>query len=156
GEHLAILGLDQPMAEVFVNLATGATLPDHGEVRMFGRPTSAVVDGTEWLAVVGPFGIVGDRAVLLEGLSVIQNLGVPSTLDIEPPPTDVTRRAADLASEVGIAELSWGTPVAHLDAGSRVRVRLGRALALDPAILLLDHATAAVDRGDVAALGQRV
>jgi ABC-type transporter Mla maintaining outer membrane lipid asymmetry ATPase subunit MlaF len=156
GEQLAILGLDQPMAEVFVNLATGATLPDDGEVRMFGRPTSAIVDSAEWLAVVDRFGIVSDRAVLLDGLSVIQNLAVPFTLDIEPPPSDVARRAADLAGEVGVPELMWATSVGHLDATSRVRVRLGRALALDPAVLLLDHATASVDRGDVAALGQRV
>ena len=34
-----------------------------------------------------------------------------------------------------------------------MRVRLGRALALDPAILLLEHVSAALDRGDVAAFG---
>ena len=28
GDRVAILGLDQPSADVFVNLATGATLPD--------------------------------------------------------------------------------------------------------------------------------
>ena len=30
-EQVAILGLDQHAAEVFVNLITGATLPDQGE-----------------------------------------------------------------------------------------------------------------------------
>ena len=39
-EHVALVGLDQPMAEVFVNLVTGASLPDHGDVRVFGRSTS--------------------------------------------------------------------------------------------------------------------
>ena len=36
GEHVAILGLDRAAAEVFVNLATGATLPDAGQVRVLG------------------------------------------------------------------------------------------------------------------------
>ena len=39
GESVAILGLDQAGAEVFVNLVTGATLPEHGAVKLFGRPT---------------------------------------------------------------------------------------------------------------------
>jgi putative ABC transport system ATP-binding protein len=156
GEHVAILGLDQPMAEVFVNLATGATLPDRGEVRMFGQPTVTIVESWEWLAVVDRFGIVSDRAVLLDGLSVIQNLAVPFTLDLEPPPREIALRAADLAGEVGLSEGKWPSRVAHLDAGARVRVRLGRALALDPAVLLLEHATAAVDRRDAAAFAQHV
>ena len=42
GDRVAILGLDQPTAEVFVNLATGATLPDAGAVSVFGRDTKAM------------------------------------------------------------------------------------------------------------------
>ena len=40
GEHVAILGLDQVTSEVFLNLVTGATVPDRGEVKLFGRATS--------------------------------------------------------------------------------------------------------------------
>src|SRR5947207_6770885 len=94
GELVAILGLDQPMAETFVNLVTGATLPDRGEVKVFGRPTSAIDDSADWLAVVDRFGIVSERAVLLDSLSVIQNLAIPFTLDIDPLPGDVRERAA--------------------------------------------------------------
>ena len=46
---VAVKGLDAPAAETFVNLATGATLPDEGEVRVFGRSTAAVSDADEWL-----------------------------------------------------------------------------------------------------------
>src|SRR5262249_9007740 len=69
GESWAIVGLDQAAAELFVNLITGATLPDAGEVRIFGRPTAAIADSTDWLATVDRFGIVSDRAVLLDRLS---------------------------------------------------------------------------------------
>ena len=68
-----------------MNLVTGASLPDAGSVDVFGHPTSAIADSTEWLAIVDRFGIVSDRAVMLEGLTVLQNLAVPFTLDIEPP-----------------------------------------------------------------------
>ncbi len=155
-ECVSILGVDQPMAEVFVNLVTGASLPEAGLVGVFGKPTSAIVDSTEWLAVVDRFGIVSDRAVMLEGLTVLQNLAVPFTLDIEPLSDESRLRAAALAREVGLEDASWDRPVGTLDGAARATVRLARALALDPAVLLLEHPTAALDRQDVPALGRRV
>jgi predicted ABC-type transport system involved in lysophospholipase L1 biosynthesis ATPase subunit len=152
GESVAILGVDQPSAEMFVNLATGATLPETGDVRVFGRATSAIDDSTDWLATLDRFGIVSERAVLLGALTPIQNLAMPFTLDIEPPPDAVRARAEALAREVGLTEATWGAPVTALDAVGWLRVRLGRAIALDPAILLLEHASAQLPRGDVAGL----
>ncbi len=145
GEQVALLGLDRPSAEVFVNLVTGAMLPDTGQVTLFGQATSAIADGAAWLAIVDRVGIVSERAVLLDQLTVSQNLAMPFTLDIEPPPADVTQRAAELASEVGLPETTWNRPVADLDAEGRARARLGRALALDPAVLLLEHVSAGLE-----------
>jgi len=152
GEQIAILGFDQPAAEIFVNLATGATLPDAGEVRLFGRATSAILDGADWLATVDRFGIVSDRAVLLEQLTVVQNLAMPFTLQIEPPPQAERARAEGIARDVGLAESSWTRPLAALDAAAATRVRVGRAIALEPDVLLLEHATARVPREAVASL----
>jgi ABC-type transporter Mla maintaining outer membrane lipid asymmetry ATPase subunit MlaF len=156
GEHVAIVGLDQPAAEVFLNLLMGATLPDRGDVRVFGRPTSSIADSSEWVAFVDRFGVVSERAVLLEHLSVIQNLAVPFTLEIEPPPADVRERAAALAKEVGIDEPTSRRAVGDLDRALRARVRLARALALDPAVLLVEHLSAGVPRRDVPALGRSI
>jgi predicted ABC-type transport system involved in lysophospholipase L1 biosynthesis ATPase subunit len=156
GEHIAILGLDRPAAEVFINLATGATLPDTGDVNVLGRPTSAISDSADWLATVDRFGIVSERAVLLGELTVIQNLAMPFTLQIEPPSPAVRGRAASLAREVGLPEVLWDAPVGQLDPAALVGVRLGRAIALDPAILLLEHISAAVGRDEVSGLGARI
>ena len=70
GDLVAILGLDQPMAETFINLVTGATLPDRGEVKVFGRLTTAIDDSTDWLSVVDRFGIVSERAVLMPSSAI--------------------------------------------------------------------------------------
>jgi ABC-type transporter Mla maintaining outer membrane lipid asymmetry ATPase subunit MlaF len=156
GEQVAIIGLDQPAAEVFLNLLTGATLPDSGDVHVFGRPTASIADSAQWLAFVDRFGIVSERAVLLEQLSVIQNLAVPFTLEIEPPPPDVLDRAAALAHEVGIDGSTSNCAVGGLDPASRARVRLARALALDPAVLLVEHLSAGVPRRDVRTLGASI
>ena len=124
GEHVALVGVDLVAAEVFINLATGATLPDAGEVRVFGRPTAAIDDSADWLATVDRFGIVSERAVLLDQLTVIQNLAMPFTLEIEPPPDEARHRAVALAREVGLLESVWERPIAALDAAARVRHRL--------------------------------
>ena len=155
-ERVALVGLDALMAEVFVNLATGATLPDAGEVKVFGRPTSAIVETDEWLATVDRFGIVSDRAVLLDSFSVLQNLSVPFTLEVEPPSEEVAGKAAGLAREVGLPESDWTKPVGSLDAAARVKVRLGRAIALDPSVVLLEHASAGVEESDASALAARL
>ena len=83
-EQAAILGVDRFAGETLINLITGATLPDAGEVRVFGRPTSDITDSADWLGVVDRFGILTERAVLLDSLTAIQNLAMPFSLEIEP------------------------------------------------------------------------
>jgi putative ABC transport system ATP-binding protein len=150
GERVAILGLDQITAEVFVNLVTGASLPDRGDVRLFGRSTAAIADSADWLSVVDRFGIVSSRAVLLDALTVVQNLAMPFTLEVDPMSPEVRERAVALAVEVGLPHAVHDRPVGELDAGGRFRVRLGRALALDPAIVVFEHPTVELSGPDVA------
>jgi predicted ABC-type transport system involved in lysophospholipase L1 biosynthesis ATPase subunit len=156
GDSVALLGFDQPTAETFVNLATGASLPDRGDIRLFGRLTREINDSADWLSTVDRVGIVGERAVLLDAFSPIQNLAMPFTLDIEPPPDEIRQRAEVLADEVGLPPTAWDRPVAELDAAGWLRVRFGRAIALAPAMVLLEHASARLVRGDVAAVGEQL
>lgn len=156
GDQLAIIGLDRLAAEVFINLLTGATLPDRGEVSAFGRSTSAIQDSADWLATLDRFGIVSERAVLLDALSVTQNLAVPFSLEIEPPPGSVLLQVKALADEVGLDAASWDRPVADLDLPARLRVRFARALALQPAVLLLEHPSAGLTSADAALTGRDI
>lgn len=156
GEPVAILGFDAPSAETFVNLVTGATLPDAGSIRVFGRSTSSIADGDDWLTSLDTFGIVTARAVLLEELTPVQNLAMPITLDVEPPAPDVREQAEALAREVGLPGDMWTGAVANLNGAARARVRLGRALAMNPALLLLEHASAGMAPGEAASFGRDV
>ena len=155
GEQVALLGFDQATAEIFVNLVTGATLPDRGDIRLFGRATSEITDSADWLASVDRFGIVSRRAVLLDSLTVVQNLAMPYTLDIEPPSPEMRERAVALAGEVGLTESSLDRPVAELDALGVFCARLARAVALDPAILVFEHPTAEIASADIVTLASR-
>ena len=149
GDQVALLGFDQPAAEVLINLLTGASLPDTGLVRVFGRSTADIADSAEWLTTLDRFGIVSERAALLEAMSVIQNMAMPFSLEIEPPPPDIVRQATALAAEAGLHQSVLAQRVGDLDAASRMRVRLGRALAFNPGVLLLEHPSARLLRQDV-------
>jgi ABC-type transporter Mla maintaining outer membrane lipid asymmetry ATPase subunit MlaF len=143
---VALTGLDAPAAEMLVNLLTGATLPDTGEVRVFGRATSSITDADEWLASIDRFGIVSDRAVLLDELTVAQNLAMTLSLDIDPIPVETKRTVAGIAADVGLDAPLLERKVGALSPIEKLRVRLGRAIALTPSVMILEHPTATLPR----------
>lgn len=139
GDQVALVGFDEPTAEILTALITGVALPDVGSVSLFGRLTSQLGDADQWLTHLDRIGVVSDRAVLLESLTVVQNLAMPFTLDIDPPPEPVAAAARALAAEVTLDEEMCNHPVGTLDPASTLRVRLARALALEPSLLVLEH-----------------
>lgn len=155
GDVVALLGLDQAAAEALVNLAAGATLPDTGEVLILGRPTSAINDGDAWMQALDHFGIISERAVLLDQMTTEQNLAVPLSLELHALPDDIRSRVTALAEEVGLASETLPRFALELSPLDRMRLRLGRALALGPRILLAEHPNATLgpaERGPFAAL----
>ena len=155
GEQVALVGFDQVSAEVFVNLVTGATLPDRGVIRLFGRSTADIANADEWMKVVDRIGIVSRRAVLLEGLTVVQNLAMPYSLEVEPPSPTVKERAVALAVEAGLHESTFARPIAELGPADVFRARFARALALDPSLILFEHPTAELAGSDISVLASR-
>ena len=156
GEQVAVSGFDAGAAEVLVNLVTGASVPDEGEVRILGHRTSDLTSGDEWLASLDRFGIVSPRAVMLDAVSVMQNLAMPFTLEIEPIPPDIASRVVALAADAGIPNGRLNDPIAGASPELRMRIHLARAVALDPALLILEHPTATLPRETVRSFGRTV
>lgn len=151
GEIVSVSGIDQMGAEVLVNLMTAAVRPDTGAVRLFGTATDAIDDYDAWLGMLDGLGLLTERAVLLGQCSVAQNLALPLTLEIEPIRAEVVPAVTALAAEVGIAATHLETRVHDAPAGVVQRVRLARALALNPRLLVAEHPSAPLPRGEVAA-----
>ena len=141
GDRIALEGLDAPAAEVFLNLITGAALADEGTVSVAGADTRAIATDTEWLKSLDRFGIVTDRAVLVGQLSVAANIALPLTLAIDPLADEVRAQVEELAAATGLAASRLAAPAGSLDAASRARVHLARAIATKPEVLLLEHPT---------------
>jgi len=152
GSVVALAGFDQTTAEVFVNLVTGATLPEEGIVRVFGRPTSEIADSADWLATVDRFGIVSERVVLLDQFTPLQNIAMSLTLDVEPLPADVRERVEELARVAGLDDQAFDRPVGESGVALRHRVRLARALATSPAVLLIEHPVAGLEPPEIGPL----
>lgn len=150
-QSIALLGFDHATAEVFVNLLTGAILPDTGSITVFGQPTSAIADAEAWVQTLDQFGLISERAVMLDQLTTEQNLALPLSLRIQSMPDDVRERVRSIASEVGLSTAELESPAVALTPLGRQRLRLGRALALSPRVLLAEHPNAPLSAEDTLA-----
>ncbi|TAK13072.1 MAG: ATP-binding cassette domain-containing protein [Acidobacteria bacterium] len=143
-ERVVLGGLPGSMGEAMMNLITGASLPDRGDVIVFGKNTREIRTDTEWLTSLDRFGLVSNRAVLLDQSTIAQNLALPISLSIDPMPSDVRARVEALAAEVGLPlnDLDRPPEIAYQGSWQRTRMHLARALAHQPQVLLLENPTA--------------
>ena len=150
---MSIAGIDAQAAEVFVHLVTGATLPDEGVVTLFGQDTRAITDGDAWLKSLDRIGMITARGVLIGAFSVLQNIAMSYTLEVDPIDPRVLPEAGALARDVGIAPELFDRPAGMAGPEVQMRVHLARALALGPKLLLGEHPSAALPRDTVASFG---
>lgn len=150
---MSIAGIDALGAEVFVYLVTGATLPDEGIIKLFGQDTRAITDSAAWLKSLDAIGMITSRGILIEAFSILQNIAMSYTLDIDPIDPRVVPQAGALAREVGIASELFDLPAGKAGPDVKMRVHLARALALGPRLLMGEHPSAALPRDTVAAFG---
>jgi simple sugar transport system ATP-binding protein len=156
GDRVALSGLDRRAAETFVNLVNGALVPDQGVVRIFGGSTADITDGQAWLASLDVFGVVTERAVLLEGSTLAQNLALPLSLEIDPMPPDLRVQVEKLAAEADLPAERLDRPVGDAPLLLRLRAHFAKAIALGPKVLLLEHPTASLEPGDARQFAETV
>lgn len=149
GDVVAIDGLDAIAAEIFVHLITGATLPDSGDVSLFGRNTKSITDGDAWLKSLDQVGMVTTRGILIDAFTVLQNVAMALTLVVDPIDPRVLPEAGALAREVGLDPASFDLPTGRTTGDIKMRVHLARALALGPGVLIAEHPSATLPRETV-------
>ena len=102
-------------------------------------------------------GYVPQDGAMFPTMTVREQLGFALRLRHRPA-AEIAERVEQLATELGVIALLDRRPQ-HLSGGERQRVALGRALAAQPKVLVLDEPLSALDeerRDDLAALLRRV
>jgi len=153
GDVISIGGIDAAAAETLVHLITGATLPNDGDVILFGVNTRDITDGKAWLQSLDRVGMVTSRGILIEAFTVLQNVAMSYTLDVDPIDPRVVPQAGELARSVGIDAAAFDLPAGRVPPADQMRIHLARSLALDPQMLIAEHPSAALPRETVAAFG---
>ena len=150
---MSIAGIDAKGAEVFVNLVTGATLPEEGTVALFGSDTRAIADAAAWLKSLDGIGMITARGVLIEAFSVLQNIAMSFTLDVDPIDPRVVPQAGAVARDAGIDASLFDVPAGKVAPEIQMRAHLARALAFNPQLLIAEHPSASLPRAVVASFG---
>jgi molybdate transport system ATP-binding protein len=119
----------------------GLLRPDEGRIVVDGRVLLDTAAGVDVRPQARRVGYVFQGYALFPHLTVEDNVGFGLR---DRPRDERARRVGDVLARLGLAGLERRRP-AELSGGQRQRVALGRALAIDPALLLLDEPLSALD-----------
>lgn len=140
GESLALMGESGCGKSTLLHLAAGLDTPDSGEIRLAGKPLSALEEPDRARLRRERLGLVFQQFHLVPSLSVADNLRLQARLaGREDPAWNRT-----LLERLGLTTMADRYPE-RLSGGQQQRLAIGRALAARPDLLLADEPTGNLD-----------
>ncbi len=130
-----------------LGLLAGVLVPTAGEVRLLGRPWSALRGAARDRLRADHVGYIFQQFNLLPYLSVLDNVRLPCRFSARRAQRagDVAKRARDLLTRVGLPEDHWTRRADELSVGQQQRVAAARALIGTPELVIADEPTSALD-----------
>jgi ABC-type Fe3+/spermidine/putrescine transport system ATPase subunit len=138
GELLTLLGPSGSGKTTLLKTIAGFEVPSGGEVRLRGRDISRLAPARRGV------GMVFQHYALFPHMTVAQNIGYGLKLR-RTPRTERERRVSAMLELLRLSGLQARYP-RQLSGGQQQRVALGRALAYDPQIILMDEPLGALDK----------
>jgi ABC-type Fe3+/spermidine/putrescine transport system ATPase subunit len=155
GEFVALLGSSGCGKTTLLRSIAGFNIPASGSIRVDGRDVTRLPPDKRGMA------LVFQSYALWPHMTVDQNIGYGLKLR-KVPKVEIGTRVAEIKKLLGLDAFGARKP-ANLSGGQRQRVALGRALAIQPDILLLDEPLSNLDarirltvRHEISALQRRL
>jgi putative ABC transport system ATP-binding protein len=152
GEAVAVMGPSGSGKSTLLNLVAGLDRPTGGTVTVAGQRVDALSETRLARYRRREVGMVFQFFNLLDDLTVAGNVLLPAQL-AGTPRRKARARCAELLDQLGIGRYRDTYP-GRLSGGERQRVAIARSLINDPAVLLADEPTGAVDTATGEEIGQ--
>jgi len=143
GRSVCILGRSGTGKSVALKHIVGLMSPDEGQVLIEGEDIAGL-RSRDMTRVRRRIGFLFQNAALFDSISVGENVAFPLRRHTDFDRAAVRQRVDQLLASVGLAGEHDKMP-ADLSGGMRKRAGLARAMALEPAILLVDEPSAGLD-----------
>ncbi len=147
GELRAVIGPNGAGKTTFMDIITGKTRPDEGQV-FWGEDNVSLLKLSESQIAQRGIGRKFQRPTVFEDQSVADNLMISLNKDRRPwaallyrPSTPDDTRIQEIAEEVGLAA-HLAQPAGQLSHGQKQWLEIGMLLAQDPRLLLVDEPAA--------------
>lgn len=146
GGSLGIVGESGSGKTTVARIVVGLEHADEGEVRVRGRSRGGRTRGrAARLARAREVQMVFQDPYLSLDPRISVEAVLRETLSLHFPGRDHAKRVRELLDQVGLGTRAADALPRRLSGGQRQRVAIARALAVEPAVLILDEAVAALD-----------